>query len=511
MTELAPATERSYRFASLDRTGLLLGLSGAQCALLGSGIFIAGGFLQTGANPIVTLGPLVICIVLAFGAWDGRRLHEFLPLLGRYQVTKATGLTRWRAPLPLLTGTTLDAAKQPALPPFLNGLELFDAGPVNWAPTAAGAGVGIARDRRDRTVSASLPVRGREFSLVERAEQERILASWGELLGGFCTERGAVSRVRVTEWAAPSGVGEHERFLDAHAQPTSPKARASYEALLAQAGPMAVSHEVLLTVTVDLRKIRGDRRVGTSRPEDVANEVLLEELRLLTNRLDSAGLVALPPLSVAQTAVALRQRLDPTVTRRLATRRPTTLAEAAGLVGPWNAGPLATESEWDHLMVDGSLHRTYWIAEWPRLDVPPNWLEPMLLHSGGVRTFSLHYEPVPPSRSQRRVDRDSTRLAADEEQRTRGGFRIGARHRRAQADVLEREAELVAGFYELEYAGFVTVSAPDHETLQRSCAEYEQVAAKAGLEIRALDGRHDLGFVCSLPVGRGLAPKRGIG
>ena len=105
------------------------------------------------------------------------------------------------------------------------------------------------------------------------------------------------------------------------------------------------------------------------------------------------------------------------------------------------------------------------------------------------------------------MDRDSTRLAADEEQRTRGGFRIGARHRRAQSAVLEREAELVAGFYELEYAGFVSISASNLEELERSCAEYEQVAAQSGLELRALDGRHDLGIVCSLPLGRGLAPR----
>jgi hypothetical protein len=135
-------------------------------------------------------------------------------------------------------------------------------------------------------------------------------------------------------------------------------------------------------------------------------------------------------------------------------------------------------------------------------------MEPLLLHAGGVRTVAIHYEPVPPSRSQRRIDQDSTRLATDEEQRARSGFRIGARHRRAQAAVLEREAELVAGYAELEYSGFLTVTASDEEQLHRDCAEYEQAAAQAGLELRALDGRHDLGFVCSLPVGRGLAPRR---
>src|SRR3546814_17282194 len=98
---------------------------------------------------------------------------------------------------------------------------------------------------------------------------------------------------------------------------------------------------------------------------------------------------------------------------------------------------------------------------WPRLDVPPNWLEPLLLYGGGVRTFALHYEPVPPSRSQRRIDRDSTRLAADEEQRARPRFRVGARHRRAQTTVADREAELAAGYAELEFAGSLMVSAAD--------------------------------------------------
>src|SRR5690606_24008148 len=121
----------------------------------------------------------------------------------------------------------------------------------------------------------------------------------------------------------------------------------------------------------------------------------------------------------------------------------------------------------------------YWVAEWPRLEVGPSWLEPLLLHPGGIRTFSIHYEPVPPTRSHRRIDRDTTRLAANEEQRNRAGFRIGARHRRAETAVLEREAELVAGYAELEFAGFLTVSASDPHELERNCAEYEQAAGQA--------------------------------
>jgi hypothetical protein len=506
VTASVATEERFYRFAPLDRTGWLLGLGAAQCISLGAAILVAGFFLQAGAAAPFVLAPIILGAAFGFGSWEGRAVHQWAPVLVRHTAQRALGRHRWLAPIPLLTGTTADADVEPALPPFLADIELIDAGAVTWCPATRDHGVALVRDRHDRTVSASVPVQGREFSLIERADQERIVQQWGDALAGFCVERGSVVRARVTEWSAPAGVADNESFVAEHgADPVRSPARRAYDELLAEAGPMAVRHEALITVTVDPRRVRS--RKGADDAEATASEVLLEELRLLTVRLEAAGLAVGAPLSVGQTAEVLRTRLDPRAAGRL-TARSASLAQLAGVVSPYSSGPLATAAEWTEVRVDGSCHRAYWIAEWPRLDVGPNWLEPLLLHAGGVRTFAVHYEPVPPSRSQRRVDRDSTRLAADEEQRSRAGFRIGARHRRAQSAVLEREAELVAGYAELEYAGFVVVSASDSETLARSCAEYEQVAAQAGLELRALEGRHDLGLVCALPIGRGIARKR---
>jgi hypothetical protein len=491
----------------MDTAGWILGLGGSQCLALGVGILAAGTLLEATAPAPLVLTPIVLALTWSFAAWDGRRLHEWGSVVVRYAWVRVSGRGRWLAEVPLLTGSLADDELPPPLPPFLDGLVLLDAGPVPWSPLAALAGTGVVHDRRNHTVSATVPVRGRGFSLLERGEQERLVQLWGDALGGFCGERSAVVGVRCTEWSAPAGLGDHERFLDASTTAGSgSEALESYRELLAEAGPAATRHELLVTVTVDLRRTR--RRSGEDRrPEAVAVEVLLEEMRLLTVRLDAAGLEVGPPLSPVATAEALRLRCDPHAADRLATRG-ASLALLAGLVSRYNAGPLATEVAWGHVQVDSCLHRTYWVAEWPRLDVGPSWLEPVLLHAGGVRTVALHYEPVPPSRSQRRVDRDSTRLVTDEEQRTRSGFRIGARHRRAQAAVLEREAELVSGYGELEFAGFVTVSAADPAALERSCGEYEQAAAQAGLELRALDGRHDIAFVCALPVGRGMAPRR---
>lgn len=502
MTEPA----RAYRFAPLDRTGWLLGLSGVQCILIAAGIFVSGLLLDAGAPPPIVLVPVIALSVATLARWRGRPLHEWAPVLMRFGAMRAARRHSWAAPVPLLTAARVDERRRPPLPPFLRGLELLDAGGVQWCPASAHAGVGTVRDRVNGTVSGSIPVSGRGFSLMERGDQDRLLQGWGDVLSGFCTERPLVSRVQVSEWAAPAGLGEHERFLDRHISPAAnAEAVESYRELLAEAAPMSVGHEALVTVTVDQRRV--SRRPGDTASQDGVVAALLDELRLVSMRLEAANLVVGAPLSAARTAEALRLRCDPSCRPRLEARA-ATLAELTGLVSRYSAAPLASLVELDHVRTDASLHRTYLVTEWPRLEVGANWLEPFLLHSAGVRTFCLHYEPVPPSAAQRRIDRDSTRLAADEEQRSRAGFRIGARHRRTQAAVAEREAELVAGYAELGFTGFVTVTAPDREALAVSCASYEQAAAQCGLELRALDGQHDLGLVWSLPLGRGPATGR---
>lgn len=263
---------------------------------------------------------------------------------------------------------------------------------------------------------------------------------------------------------------------------------------------MATRHETLVTITVG-GPTSGFGRRQRSRHGRALVDTLRDELRLLAGRLDATGLIVDRPLSSADVATMLRARLDP-FTRGLAAPHRPTLAQLAG-VSPRSAGPMATRTEWNHLMVDGAVHACFAITEWPRLDVPPNWMEPLLLHAGGTRTIAVHLEPVAPSRSQRQTDRDSTRLVVDAEQRSRSGFRVGARHRRSESDVAARESELVAGYAEFEYCGLVTVSAPDLERLERSCTEWEQIAAHAGLQLRRLNAQHDAAFACTLPVGIG--------
>ena len=488
------APGRTYRFAARDRSGWLLGLQAGQCIILGAGIFVAGGLFNFGAPSASVVVTMVISGVFAFAPASDRPAYAWLPVLAGW-IIGVRGARTWTASVPRFGGTASTCA-QPEWPPFLDGLELHEHD--GWRANEAMAAV---VDRHTGAVTAMLRVSGREFALIDRLEQERVLAGWGDALAAFCKERTAVRAVRWFEWSAPADASEHLRWSRTQiAASADPVIVDGYLAMVAEAGPMATRHETLVTITVGGPTSGFGRRRG-SRQGRALVDTLRDELRLLASRLDSTGLIVDRPLSAADAATMLRARLDPFSRTAGAADRPT-LAQLAG-VSPRSAGPMATRTEWTHLSVDGAVHACFAITEWPRLDVPPNWMEPLLLHAGGTRTVSVHLEPVAPSRSQRQIDRDSTRLVVDAEQRSRSGFRVGARHRRTESDVASRESELVAGYAEFEYCGLVTVSAPDLDRLERSCTEWEQIAAHAGLQLRRLNAQHDAAFACTLPVGIG--------
>ena len=71
--------------------------------------------------------------------------------------------------------------------------------------------------------------------------------------------------------------------------------------------------------------------------------------------------------------------------------------------------------------------------------------------------------------------------------------------------MLRREAELADGHADYRFSGYVTVSASDRMGLDTACAEIEQAASQARLELRRLYGRQEEAFTWTLPLGRGLS------
>ncbi|HUR23861.1 MAG TPA: SCO6880 family protein [Acidimicrobiales bacterium] len=492
----------SYRFAPRDRTGWVLGLSGPQVVAIGGALLLAVMAASHGVNLVAAAIPVLVGVGVAFGRVGGRPLMEAAPSAARWALRAVRKQNRWQ---PSLTDEP-DAGDLP-LPPPLDGLELLAVDGAVYDPTAAGRQVGVVYDPTTRTFAATFPVVGSQFALTDRVEQDRLLALWGDAMAGFCQERGPVAWVRWAECAAPAGYAEQLRYLAEHGHgDISDPAVASYRSLLAAAGPLSTRHEVFVTVALAAERVTIGRRHGGDLKTG-CSEVLLAQLRLFAARLDSAGLVVGPPLSPEETRSALQARLDPTAAPS-ADDRCQTLAERAGLVSASGRWPASADACWSRWVVDLSLHRSYHVVEWPRLEVGPDWLAAVLLWAGAVRTVAVICEPVAPRRSHRAIERDATKLASDEEHRRSKGFRVSAHHRRAQADVEERESQLVSGYGEFTYAGIISLSAPDSEALERACEELVQVAGGCGLVLSALDGRHGEGVAACLPVARALAPSR---
>ena len=493
---------KQYRLSPVDGTGWMFGLSLVQ--LLTSALGVAlGTVIMVTVNVLAGAAVMVIVVGLGAARIGGTSLLESIPLGVRFARSRVGKEAVWFQPVPLLGGDT----EVPA-PPALSGQELLVVDAAQVGLGAPGTQVAVSHDRRGDLVAASIRVSGRQFGLLERAEQDWLIEAWGNAIGSFVSERNPVVSVRWSQWAAPAGLDEHRNWVGEHlaAEPLT-EVRAAYEALLREAGSQATRHEVLVTVTVAVGKVRR-RRTDADRVSNAA-ESLLGEMRLFAQRLEGAGLVVSGVLSPPEWARAMRLRLDPS-SRLVLDGRLRSLGDTAGAANPASAGPSVAATEWNAWHTDGSWHRALHVTEWPRIDVEATWLSDLMLYAGSVRTMAVILEPVARSKSQRSIVRDAAKIESDAAHRAEKGFRVGAKHRRAKQAVEEREEELVAGYGEFVYAGLLCVTAPTIEELDEATDEVAQVAASLGVEVRPLHGRHDIAVVATLPVARGVVPKEWV-
>lgn len=491
---------RKYRLSPPDRTGWMFGLGIIQLGICAASVF-AGVFTMSLYGVAPGLVVLVVGVGIGVAKIGQMTVPQAVPHAFRWGRTSVGGARHWYAVVPLVGGD----ADSPA-PEVLVDHELLivDAGHVGVG--AAGQKIAVSRDSKANTYSATLRVAGRQFSLVERGEQDHLVNQWGVALQSFIAERSPVVSVRWSEWAAPAGLDEHRQWLTEHmAEDPLLDVRSAYERLLQEAGSQATRHETLVTVTINAGKmsLRKSQRDDAVR---AAIEVLLTEMRLFTQRLQGADLAVSSPLSPGEWARAMRLRLDP-ASRLALDGRLRSLGDTAGECAPDNAGPLTAVANWTSWQTDGAYHRALYVSDWPRLDVPAAWMADLMLYNGAVRTVSVFFEPIARSKSQRSITRDAAKIQSDSEHRAEKGFRVGAHHRRAAQAVEEREEELVAGYGEFNYAGVITVTATSPAELDEATEEVTQVAASVGLELRPLHGRHDKAVCATLPLARGLVPK----
>ena len=231
-------------------------------------------------------------------------------------------------------------------------------------------------------------------------------------------------------------------------------------------------------------------------------QTLIEQTERISEGLEAAEVSVLGALGAGQLARAIRTAFDPYARAELAALEAAD-ATRDGLAET-NAWPLGAREHWEHYRSDGAWHATFWIGQWPRVEVSPMFMDALLGRSSVVRTVAVTFEPIAPERSTREAEAAVTRDRADRELRHRFGQAETARQRQVQEAAMRREAELAAGHAEVRLAGFVTVSGRDHDDLRRACSEVHEQAVRARLELQRMYGQQADAFTFTLPLCRGL-------
>jgi hypothetical protein len=394
-------------------------------------------------------------------------------------------------------GGTGTARHELSLPGELTGLELL--------ATPYGSGeVGVMRDSRAGTYTVALAVQGGQFILRDAAEQERALAAWGDVLASTARDGSPVRRVQWLEQTAPEpgdDLAAHFQASRDRAVPLDSDLVRSYVELVESAAPGATEHEILIAVQISERRgARELRRLGGGVEASCA--LALREAEGLAERLALADVLVSGLLRPRQYAAHLRDAYDP-YGRHGRERLALVDREREG-VEPTLMGPAAAEESWSHYRTDSAWHSTWWISSWPRSEVGPMFMVPLLMQTGVLRTVAVTIEPVPYSLAMRRAESAQTAEIAEEMQRARQGYVTTARTRRRAQAVSRREEELADGHAELRFCGWLRGTQRSREGLERAESELEHAAALARLGLQRAYGEQAAAFPNTLLLAGGL-------
>ena len=513
-----------YRFSPLEQRGVIAGWRGGQIVSVTAGLVI--GVLVLRWRPSVGGVALAVAGVaagVALACWPiaGRTGEQWLPLVVRWLWATSTGSLRQLSPAPRRGHVATveppgsgagpvgwrpapDARRVGGHRTVFDGLQVVGV-PFASDPMAVEAGVVV--DRPCRTATAVLAVRGHNFALLGPGDQDARIASWARVLSTMAREGSEVHRLQWIESCHPDdGAAVLSHWADHSVLGADSRAGRSYRALVDEAGPVTRRHRVLLGISIHTARSARSIRASGGGLEGTGS-VLTREIASLHRALEGADVTVDGVLGPGALGRVISEASTPMSEGRGA-GRPDDQVPGRPAGGPEHPSswpwPMAVEPLWEAVHTDATWHATYWIAEWPRVEVTPDFLGP-LFFSPLRRSIVLTMEPVSPSRAARQVAQARTADLADGELRRRGGFLVTARHAREQRSVEERDVELADGHAQYRFSGYVTVTAGTLEELQNARAALEQVAGQARLELRLLYGEQDVAFACSLPIGRGLS------
>ncbi len=459
------------RFGRLEQRGLLLGLGLGQLVVLAAALLVAvAGVYSAGMTGLVVAGVLWVPLVaVATVKVSGRTVLGWGPIAATWVARAALGGTR--------------EITRPAAPVGLRLPGVADELRVYSSPTL---GAALIHDRRTDTVTAIARVTGTGFTLEAPATQSHKVDAWGRALASLGQQR-SVRRVQVLLRTVPNGDTGARLWWRENAAVGASFAALTLAGLLDDAYYLARRPEALVALALRPPR-RGARRIGPD-----AADRLEQDLVALVDALTAADLTVEQWVDPEEVPGVLRTSYDPATS-------PSPVTATSG-----STPAMGVEEHWRHLRTDSAVHATYWISEWPRSEVGPAFLAPLVLSPGVFRTVTLVAEPLPIAAALRELRRAKAEHVADAAQRSRIGQVEDEATRAEVEDLARREQELVAGHGDMRFTGLVTVTAPTPEELETACAATEAAAAQSLCEVRRLVGQQGLAHLAgAVPLARGV-------
>ncbi len=476
-----PVATPTVRFGRRSTRGLILGFSTPRVIALAGAVsiaiaalVIAGGLGCIAAG--VAWGPLAASALVRVA---GRPAVEWAGTATHFHARKATGQLEYRAQLPLRprpAGTLALVGDAAALRVYNDPI----------------TGAAMVHDPHRSTLSAVISVSHPAFVLLDPDERVQRISRWGRLYAALA-QSGTCSALQVLEATLPDPATGQAEWYAAHGIHDDSWADIEYRQLLDQARLAAGTHRTTISLALDLKTAnRAIKAAG--RGMEGAAAVLRGDMATLVDSLRSADLRAGEWLSEAELAAIIRAAYDPG-----------TVLDARSDPGAnlTHAGPLAISEHWEHLRHDSAFSTVLWISEWPRIDVPPDFLHHLIFAPDVRRTLSLIVHPLATDEALRQIRKEKTEAVADAAQKARVGQIADLADAQEYADLQARERSVVSGHTDVEFSGFVTVTAPTLESLEAARSVITRAASQAACEVRPLYGRQLQGFVLgALPLAR---------
>ena len=492
-----------------ERLGVFAGLTGWQATTVG--LLVLPLLVAMGRSrwlQVAELLPLT-CVAVALVAVPvrGRSAARWLADVALFHLGRVAGWSSWRSNA--ATGAaTPDELAHPDLPGVIAGLRTHQGPPFG----PAGTRVCIVQDTRAGRWSATARLSHPGVAAADEATRDAYATELGDLLAAAAdTEQIAALSLLIR--TVPDDGAERAAWVGEHEVPGAPDlvTRAG-RALEASVTSASVRHEVFVTVAAAESRIRRTARDAGGGAAGRAR-VLYRFLGELEQRLRATGVTDITWLDASSLAAATRTGYNPADAAGLARashaarrRERVSTGTLTGASGPAAAPPPNARS-YTH---DAFTTVSYALLL-PKRPTTVGALARVLAPAtvGERRCLALHYEPLPPRRADRQIDRDAWAAELAVDVKAKRGFRVPRRDRKRVSEVAEQESQLARGHSLVRVAGAAAVTVPAGTGVEDAAASLEGSARAAGFQLLRLDLAQDSGFVAAvLPLGVGL-PKRG--